>query len=100
MAIEISREGYLTKRAWRGCNPTRPIVSHPNREERGSTCQPSRGAIALGVLLAIGTLVVLFWDVRGVHRHRAILIAVGAPEACVRGNRLGCLVLRPSPPTT
>ena len=55
--------------ASRPIRPSRQLRSIGNNEIRGlaqagSSRIRSRGAISLGILLAIGTIVVLFWDVR------------------------------------
>jgi hypothetical protein len=55
--------------ASRRIRPSRQLRSIGNKEIRGlvqagSGRIRSRGAISLGILLAIGTIVVLFWDVR------------------------------------
>src|SRR5215813_6228970 len=55
--------------ASRRIRPSRQLRSIGNNEIRGlaqagSSRIRSRGAFALGILLAIGTIVVLFWDVR------------------------------------
>ena len=79
------------KRAWKGCCPTRPIVSTTDRKEGGIdmatyTVVRSRGAIALGAICALGTAVVLFWHVRALAdittQHvmiaLALLVSLGA----------------------
>jgi hypothetical protein len=53
----------------RRIRPSSQLRSIGNNEQRGLAPTSfhairSRGAIALGILLAVGTLVILFWDVR------------------------------------
>ena len=64
MAIEIATRGLLTKRAWKGANPTRPIVSTTQTARKGDrpmqvTTKAGHGALVRVVWLVLGAFFAL-----------------------------------------
>ena len=95
MAIEIATRGLLTKRAWKGAYPTRPmspppkppgrgyrpIASYHESRARAHWCAWSGGLIylVLGAFFALLTARVLLWEVHSVSDLTADhLLTIGA----------------------